>query len=80
MKKVLKVILKYLIVFALAFVGSIILVTYLKDGSFGFNIRYMGTTTPIVIVLLVCGSVLVIDLMRILDGKTKSKSSDMAED
>ena len=80
MKKVLKVILKYLIVFALAFVGSIILVTYLKDGSFGFNIRYMSTTTPIVIVLLVCGSVLVIDLMRILDGKTKSKSGDKAED
>lgn len=80
MKKVLKVVLKYLLIFAVAFVGSIVLVTYFKDGVFGFNARYMGTTTPIIIVLLVVGSVFVIDLMRILDGKGKKKDTGKAED
>ncbi len=80
MKNFGKIALKYLIIFVLAFVGSIVLITYFKDSVFGFNIRYIGQTTQIVVVLLVVGGMAVIDLMKVLDGKTKKKSGDKAED
>lgn len=80
MKGFAKVILKYVIIFVLAFVGSIVLVTYFQDGVLSFNFRYFGSPTQIVIVLLVVGSVGVIDLMKVLDGKTKKKDSSKAED
>lgn len=79
MKKIFKVVLKYVALFAIAFLGSVVLVTYMRDKVFGFNPRYMATTTPIFAVILIVGGVLVIDLMRILDGKGKKKS-DKAED
>lgn len=80
MKGFAKVILKYVIIFVLAFVGSIVLVTYFQDGVLSFNFRYFGSPTQIVIVLLVVGSVGVIDLMKVLDGKTKKKDTSKAED
>lgn len=80
MKGFAKVILKYVIIFVLAFVGSIVLVTYFQDGVLSFNFRYFGSPTQIVIVLLVVGTVGVIDLMKVLDGKTKKKDSSKAED
>ena len=80
MKGFAKVILKYVIIFALAFVGSIVFVTYFKDGVFSFNFRYFGSPTQIVIVLLVVGGIGVIDLMKVLDGKTKKKDTGKAED
>lgn len=79
MKKIFKVVLKYVALFAIAFLGSVVLVTYMRDNVFGFNPRYMATTTPIFAVILIVGGVLVIDLMRILDGKGKKKT-DKAED
>lgn len=80
MKSFLKIILKYVIVFALALVGSVLLVTYIKDGVFGFNIRYLGSTTSVIIMVLVVGGLLVYDLLRILDGKGKKKDTGKAED
>ena len=79
MKKIFKVVLKYVALFAIAFLGSVVLVTYMRDNVFGFNPRYMATTTPIFAVILIVGGMLVIDLMRILDGKGKKKT-DKAED
>lgn len=79
MKKIFKVVLKYIILFAVAFLGSVVLVTYMRDKVFGFNPRYIATTTPIFAVILIVGGVLVIDLMRVLDGKGKKKA-EKAED
>lgn len=80
MKNFLKSILKYIIIFAIAFVGSIVLVTYVKEKTFGFNIRYLGSTTSVMIIVLAVGGTFVYDMLRILDGKGKKKDSSKAED
>ena len=80
MKNFLKAVLKYIIIFAIAFVGSIILVTYVKEKTFGFNIRYLGSTTSILIMVLAVGGTFVYDMLRILDGKGKKNDTGKAED
>ena len=51
MKNFLKKILKYLILAAVLFAGSVVLQTYLKDKTFGFNIDYIGETLTIFITI-----------------------------
>lgn len=80
MKKYLKTFLKYLIITAVAFVVGVLISTNAKDGVFAFNIRYVTTTTTLLITFGAFGITLVIDLLRILDGKGKSKSGDKAQD
>ena len=73
MKNFGKIILKYVIVAAVAFIATVMLTTYFKDGTFGFNGKYMSGGLTIAVVFFAVAGTLIWELLRILDGKGKKK-------
>lgn len=78
MKKLGKKIIIYLLVAAIVFAAAVIIITYFKDGTFAFNARYIANALPFMFLAL--GLLLVYDLLRIADGKTKSSKGGKAVD
>lgn len=79
MKNFGKIILKYVGVGLLAFILSVILLTYFNLGQFAFDIRYISNGQALIFTFFACAALLLYDLMRLMDGKGKKKS-DKAED
>ena len=79
MKEFGKKVLKYVIIAALAFVGGVILVTYFKEKTFGFNIKYVNHAWVFAITFFSVAGTLVYDLLKVMDGKGKKKSKNDIE-
>ena len=77
MKKLGKKIIIYLLVAAIVFAAAVIIITYFKDGTFAFNARYIANALPFMFLAL--GLLLVYDLLRIADGKTKSSKGGISQ-
>lgn len=82
MKTLGKNILKYVLISIVIFLSSVVIITYVKDGTFSFNARYIGSGLPFVFVFIAIGLILIFDLMRLADGKkkTSSKAIDKVKD
>ena len=82
MKTLGKKILKYVLISIVVFLASVIIITYVRDGSFSFNARYISSGLPFVFVFIGVGLILVFDLMQLADGKkkTSSKAIDKVKD
>ena len=82
MKTLGKNILKYVLISIVIFLSSVVIITYVKDGTFSFNPRYIGSGLPFVFVFIAIGLILIFDLMRLADGKkkTSSKAIDKVKD
>ena len=80
MKNFGKYILKYVLFAAFAFVATVLLTTYFKDGSFGFNPNYITKGLTIAITFFATAGLLIYDLLRILDGKGKKKEKGPLKD
>ncbi len=73
MKSFLKKLILYVVVAVALFLGSIVLTSYFKDGVIAFNPRYLSTMTPYFLVFIGVGLLLVWDLLKLIDGKSKKK-------
>lgn len=82
MKTLGKNILKYVLISIVIFLSSVVIITYVKDGTFSFNARYISSGLPFVFVFIAIGLILIFDLMRLADGKkkTSSKAIDKVKD
>ena len=72
MKEFGKKILSYIIIGAIVYIASVVLMSYFKSGSISFDPQYT-TGTTIVITGLALGAYLIYDLLRLIDGKGKKK-------
>lgn len=79
MKNFAKKIIKYLIVFALALVGGTVILTLINEKLVAFNVKYITNGSVFIIVFFAVAGLLIYDLMQMLDGKGKKKTSK-AED
>lgn len=73
MKNFGKAILKYVAFGAVLFVGCVILATYFKEKTFGFNTLVMKNSWIYAVVGFGIAGLLVYDLLKIMDGKGKKK-------
>ena len=82
MKKFFTKILIYFAVFIGAFVGAIIISTFLNDQEFGLNLSYATDTMTLFITVLLCGVFIMVKLFKLMDGKGVKKKglSDKGKD
>lgn len=73
MKKFGKTILKYLITVIVVFLVMVIIVSYAKDKTISFNPKYAASGAPIILTIIAVGLLFVFDMLRLVDGKGKSK-------
>ncbi len=81
MKRLLKIILKYIIVGVVALLLGAVLFNYFSTKQFAFDAKYLGNGFMIMVFALLL--LLLYDLMRLMDGKghkTKEKAKDVATD
>ena len=79
MKGFTKKIIKYLLIGALTFVGAIVVLTYLNEKTFGFDLAHIKNPWVSAIPFFVIGFMLIVDLLNVLDGKGKKKSKGEIE-
>lgn len=70
-----KKILKYFIFGVIVYLATIILITYFKNKTFGFEIEYATSSTTVAITMFAIAGLFVYDLLHVLDGKGKKKKS-----
>ena len=82
MEKFLKKVLIYLAIFGAMYCGAVLVVTYLKDQTVGFNTEYLTDSTTVFVTVMVCAVILLFKLFALADGKAgkKSKGIDKAKD
>ncbi len=82
MKNFFTKILIYFAVFIGAFVGAIIISTFLNDQEFGLNLSYATDTMTLFITVLLCGVFIMVKLFKLMDGKGVKKKglSDKGKD
>ena len=73
MEKFLKKVLLNLILLALIYCASVVLVTYFKNQEFGFDVEYLTDTVTLFITVMVSAVFLLFKLFKMLDGKPKEK-------
>lgn len=86
MGKFLKRVLLNAIIFIVLYLGSVVLVSYFKNASFGFDARYLNEPVTIFTAFMAIGIWLLYWLFKLLDAKggdkkkSKSKLSDKGKD
>ena len=80
MKKFLKYLIKYVVIALLVPIVVVIFQTHKNDGIWGFNVKYLLGTMPLLITFFALGILLVVDLLRVLDGKNKKNNASKAID
>ncbi len=73
MEKFLKKVIVYLVLFGAIYFGSVILVSYFKNGSFAFDAEYLTDTVTIFITGAALAVLLLFKLFAMADGKGKKK-------
>ncbi len=73
LKDIGKLLLKYVIVGLITFFGAIMVMTYIKDGTFGFDFANRNSVWPPAATFFTVGFMIAFDLLRLIDGKGKKK-------
>ena len=80
MKKFWKYVIKYVVVALLALILTVVFRTHSADGTWSFNSKYLFSSIPLMIMFFAVGILLVVDLLRVLDGKGKKDGGGKAID
>ena len=75
MKRFLKAVLKYIIIGLIIYFGTIVIMSYLDQKTFSFDFSHASSTWPPAATFFTLCLMLVFDILGILDGKGKKKSS-----
>ncbi len=76
MEKFLKKVIIYVVVLALVYAGAVVVVSYLKNGTFAFDPEYLMNTTTLFITGMACAVLLLVKLFALADGKGKKKDKN----
>ena len=83
MEKFLKKAIIYIIVAIVAYLGAVVITSYIKNGVLGFDTDYLSDTITIFITIMVVAVLLLFKLFAMADGKGKKKKDkgfDKAKD
>ncbi len=69
-----KKILKYSFLILALYLGSVVAVTYFETKTIGFNVKYLTDSLVVAITFFGSSAVLIVNLLKIVDGKGKKKS------